>query len=948
MSEWKEQAAKVYIMVLLLTAVTIGLFVFSYVAVDSHMRTPKWLSWVIYAGIVALQVIYMLRVRAFANIQSNDEDVSALTLVANGLTVLIVATVLVPVTGFLSEVEKNFAWLGLVVWLLMIVGSFMMKNGYRDLRDNENLSVQAQRGAENLRYAAVCNIRLLFAPLVLVIGNTLVMLLTYSSVTSQLRGATRIDKFDLESLTKPFEAVDGALSSLKGGFMIVAIFTIITFLLMLFWAIFAQVKSIMGWYRIKEGDPEEENEAEVEPQAPVASRYCKYCGTPLSAEALFCTHCGAKVGAAVAVSEKAPAAEESSAVQDTHAEEPPTEETHAEESPTEEAPSVEEAPAAEKTPVVEEAPDTVESLATRKLPAIVDDYEEEERPSWLKRNKRWLIVTGIIALLAALGAGAYFLFFNGENNPLGIEKPKWEKFVVVLESDVPVYKEADDNSPKLMELMENSDNMEAFAEYHWEDEGERRGYTRSEYHPFKNTVMPVLDESSDWYKVQIDTWGNGLIEAYISKDCCEEITPTPITQEILDEIDEGPESRCHYVVEKGKYKNLCFCSEIHEEEGFYGEIFQMGELLDGVLYFPYYDFIQAENTNSSKIRFKKFSNDDYRRYGIVYGHKHVYNPNQWGSGVLDTHQLSDELVEEIFNAVKTDDPQLITASYYFPEINDKNLMSFRYSPRGSKDNDNITPASNDDENIRVRGYSTRMNDDYEYWLVAELDNGTYEETGLQVGTGIAPDIVDVGDYDGDGNMEAIIQEHTGGTAGDAPPYIACYDQEEKKYCATEPFGKWDNVIVEQNEGRLMFFQRYGIHEDRYMFANGKLLQISLEKKNVGNVIKSWTRDQLFSDQCDDSRTVYYDIDDNGYSEQFDFVHDCSHPFEFGVYMALSTITMDNGYVINCSFPFSDTFAVLDATTSGMHDILVGDTHLFRWSGYRYEEWIWNGRDIVRQ
>lgn len=35
-------------------------------------------------------------------------------------------------------------------------------------------------------------------------------------------------------------------------------------------------------------------------------------------------------------------------------------------------------------------------------------------------------------------------------------------------------------------------------------------------------------------------------------------------------------------------------------------------------------------------------------------------------------------------------------------------------------------------------------------------------------------------------------------------------------------------------------------------------------------------------------------------------------------------------------------------TNGMHDILAGEKYLFRWNGTFYEEWIWNGQDIVKK
>lgn len=55
-------------------------------------------------------------------------------------------------------------------------------------------------------------------------------------------------------------------------------------------------------------------------------------------------------------------------------------------------------------------------------------YDVEPEPNNNTRN----IIIAILALIVA-GAAAWFAFAggSGKNNPLGVQKPKWEKFVAV-------------------------------------------------------------------------------------------------------------------------------------------------------------------------------------------------------------------------------------------------------------------------------------------------------------------------------------------------------------------------------------------------------------------------------------------------------------------------------------------------------------------------------------
>jgi len=487
-------------------------------------------------------------------------------------------------------------------------------------------------------------------------------------------------------------------------------------------------------------------------------RYCEYCGTPQDDDALFCTNCGQRLSTV--------------------------------EQPLQS--SAMELPAAEDALEETDASSAVEATTIEEVTpadAVIYENDDEEEISWLRQNKQWLIPAGVVALLAMIATGVYFLFFKAENNPLGIEKPKWEKFVTVTEEYAYIYKEADSSSPKLMSLTENSTEEGCYileTKYRWADEGEMRGYTRSEFHQEGNAIMPVIAEEKKWYLVQIETWEGIVLKGYISKNDCKEVKPTPITQEVLNKLDEESKGqRCDHVVTKGKYKNLCLTSECYEVEGDQGKNLSIGQLTDGILLYPDHDWVDIENNGASTIALTKAANDNF--YQLTCGDKHLYNPegrqDEWMDLflALDTHQLSNELIDDLVKTLKPDHTDKVKAVYYFPGIDEyKELHSFTYSPQSLKDSDAVTDASNEDEGIiHITGYSIRMKNEYEQEVIAELDNGTYENTGFIFDTGITPIIAEMGDYDADGEMEAVIQEQRSGTNG--KPYIISYDKYAKQY-----------------------------------------------------------------------------------------------------------------------------------------------------------------------
>ena len=103
-----------------------------------------------------------------------------------------------------------------------------------------------------------------------------------------------------------------------------------------------------------------------------------------------------------------------------------------------------------------------------------------------------------------------------------------------------------------------------------------------------------------------------------------------------------------------------------------------------------------------------------------------------------------------------------------------------------------------------------------------------------------------------------------------------------------------------------------------------------------------------ADEASEDKEVWFDIDGDGEDEMLMFSHDCSHANNFGQDMELSRISWSDGHVIERdALPFGgETFVFLNQSTNGMHDMLIDNSALFRWSGNQYEYWQFDGKKLT--
>ena len=557
-------------------------------------------------------------------------------------------------------------------------------------------------------------------------------------------------------------------------------------------------------------------------------------------------------------------------------------------------------------------------------------------------DKKNLYICGGVLASVLVALGLWFAFSTGnETNPFGIGKPSWEKFIVVTVQDVTLHKEARSDSPKLMEAVEKIESDAGAREFRWEDEGKKRGYTIYPYSLERNTVLPVIEETDTWYKVQVRSELSGAIEhGFIRKEWCREIKPEPITEDVLTRVSKTMQ-RIDHVVKKGELKNLCLTTQDNVMDG---EIFQVGTIIDGVLVYPNCKGIFLQRDGDSGINLQR--NEEYDNYTLTFGNDYRTNLNEY-TQVFDPRKLTDEMVRQIYEAVKNPDLSApMEVEYYFPEANKDYFFKFVYTA-GNPSPGNAS-TQNVQEETKVTGYHEEDRGD-EKILLAEFGSAS-EETNVEY---LGP-LVDVVDFDGDGNMDAFVQNGVAGSSGVYSFSVVFYDETSDKFITTDDISTMSDSpeIVEWNNRKCILVTD-GIKIDRYALEASQLQNISTEKGEVGATLVKIPIDRVFDVTLHNGETeereVTTDINGDGINETLVFSHGDANAYAWGDYMILERVRWTDGsFTDSFGAVYSgDTFAFLQNQTNGMPDILVRDLYLFRWNGSAYEQWDWDGTEFKK-
>jgi hypothetical protein len=398
----------------------------------------------------------------------------------------------------------------------------------------------------------------------------------------------------------------------------------------------------------------------------------------------------------------------------------------------------------ETVPVLEES--IAEPLQEPKVENTVEI--EEEKTSWFEENKKWLLPVGGVVVLALLIWGAFTVFGSNKGNDLlPVQKPAWEKFVVVLNDEVAVFKEAKTISPQLQIMQENLETDAAVQYFKWSDDSDKRGYSSSNYLLNRNRILPVVGEEGEWYKVTVSEEYVGTVDCYIQKTYCREVKPEPITPEVLNGMKSYNWYNAFYGLQTdGKLKNICFVSVMGEMEG---EWLDVAVLYDGVLINPLTKRISTQLNHNENADPLVVSSEN--GYMCLY-----YSESITDNYVLDARKISQEAksgkidLNHLFESIPTSQSSIQQVSYYFPEIDKEHLFTFIQDVSGNLSSANIDGVEDKKEFTGYTFFTDKL--DGMVGLYAEVD-GDRRCTDIE---GERIDVLDQDDYGGDGDREAFV------------------------------------------------------------------------------------------------------------------------------------------------------------------------------------------------
>lgn len=290
-----------------------------------------------------------------------------------------------------------------------------------------------------------------------------------------------------------------------------------------------------------------------------------------------------------------------------------------------------------------------------------------------KKNRKWPFIIGGLIVLGLFAALAFFVFGGNKagNDLLPVEKPAWDKFVMLTQNEVNFYKEPDLYSPRLEIMQEDIDSDDLSFYYKWSDTPTKAGFVSFTCTSNANEILPMIEEVGDWYKVV--SYGElGSIECYVHKATCQEITPEPITQGLLNNLSAYYYEPATFGLQtEGKYKDFCFISVNSDMEG---SRLDLAILYDGMLVNPRTKRIATQMIPQAEQLFDL--GEYYDENALLYDYRSLKD-GMFNAQVLGSNGTADEAdLDRLFNYVTYQPSDIQEVSYYFPSIATDRIYTF--------------------------------------------------------------------------------------------------------------------------------------------------------------------------------------------------------------------------------------------------------------------------------
>lgn len=456
----------------------------------------------------------------------------------------------------------------------------------------------------------------------------------------------------------------------------------------------------------------------------------------------------------------------------------------------------------------------------------------------------------------------------------------------------------------------------------------------------QSSILPVLDETQSFYKVYM---GEGR-EGWVKKNQWKDIPFDPIKPDMLSDILlNWQRLACRSVsFNEGDLENLTLC--YYRDFSSEGHL-EVAILDNGRLVRPQYSSIDAVAID--KRGFTVTGSSDNGKPKIEFGTNYQLDEEGSFEKFLDLDKLSKKQISEIWKAAQGDNPNMVWISYYFPSQKAIRFYDIDLNVYGQQVDSNKGQVA--EGNAGLSGFTYDVEGSYDsdaeislYHLNAITPTG--EKVNTEIADGAAKlTLLAQGDYDGDGEREAIVYEWGGGNSVQ-PPYLVYYDKDEEVFKKVEGFdyiSEDPEIKIEEWNDQTSFITTVGLRRDRYVYSNHSLSLVERIVPDVGTRVATIPLSQLFKADGDDgvNRSIYIDIDGDGSTEKLIFYHDTSHASDWGNSMSLIKIEADNWSIPeneNESLGVSgNTFIFLSSKNGVVPDILCDDAWLYKWNGEKY-------------
>ena len=225
-------------------------------------------------------------------------------------------------------------------------------------------------------------------------------------------------------------------------------------------------------------------------------------------------------------------------------------------------------------------------------------------------------------------------------------------------------------------------------------------------------------------------------------------------------------------------------------------------------------------------------------------------------------------------------------------------------------------------------------------LYAKVDGMDYHVDLSEAQDGFVKcfDIVEQKDFDGNGVMDALIEETPGcGNAGFYLYYIVSYhengyfsisDEIQGISCSVENWKGQESIVVEDANVGINQDKKY-TKKNRYVFKDGKMELVETMKLQPMVALKEINSFDFHDGKEESILKLEFDMVENGIMDYFEFYY-----WERWDSMLIQGFYLNDVKIQDCSMGML-RLGVLSSKTKGMHDLVIDENRIVKWDGEKY-------------